>query len=292
MRLTFDTNINRSLNYQICISNITDMRTNAIAWNTCVPIGYETATNPIVYQDIWSYHEWGFEPEGGDWKAVDYFEDPMRWIEEQGLFFDSASGTSVASCTSRGWVMSIGYSAYYFRKKFAMPPDLVGIKMNAILGHAVDDGAVFYLNGTELTRYNMPAGPVNYLTPASSPVDDNCRTNTFTDLAFAPTNILAVELHEVTPGTFSDLDAAFDASLSLRYIRYPAFPQPTDVRIFATNHSPMELSVYFTNGFGYAIQSKTNLAEPWREVQPVTNRLITPKSNPSRFFRLEKGHSL
>src|SRR5207249_6621058 len=72
VRLTFDTNINRSLNYQICISNITDVRTNAIAWNSYVPIGFEIATNPIVYQDAWSYHEWGFEPEGGDWKAVDY----------------------------------------------------------------------------------------------------------------------------------------------------------------------------------------------------------------------------
>ena len=292
VRLTFDTNINRSLNYQICISNITDVRTNAIAWNSYVPIGFEIATNPIVYQDAWSYHEWGFEPEGGDWKAVDYFEDPTRWIQTAAGFSTSRLDPTRVPCTSQNWVMSVGYCAYYFRKKFVMPANLVGVKMNATLGHVVDDGAVFYLNGTELVRYNMPAGPVSQCTRASSSVDAACRENTFADLMFQRTNVLVVELHEFNPGTFNDLDAAFDASLTLRYIRYPAFPQPTDVRIFATNQSATELSVYFTNGFGYAIQSKTNLTEPWREVQPITNRFITPTSNPQRFFRLEKGHSL
>ena len=35
----------------------------------------------------------------------------------------------------------------------------------------LDDGAVFYLNGQEVYRHNMPAGPVTHDTPAASEVD-------------------------------------------------------------------------------------------------------------------------
>ena len=34
----------------------------------------------------------------------------------------------------------------------------------------VDDGAVFYLNGVEAYRHNMPAGPIGFLTPAQTEV--------------------------------------------------------------------------------------------------------------------------
>ena len=34
-----------------------------------------------------------------------------------------------------------------------------------------DDGAVVYLNGYEVARYNMPTGTISYTTPASSAID-------------------------------------------------------------------------------------------------------------------------
>ena len=79
-----------------------------------------------------------------------------------------------------------------------------------------DDGAVVYLNGVEVFRSNMPAGPINYLTPAASVV------GTVDEVTFYPqpvdpsllvngTNVLAVEIHQ-SGGTSSDI--IFDLELS------------------------------------------------------------------------------
>jgi hypothetical protein len=54
----------------------------------------------------------------------------------------------------------------YFRKTFTYPGDPT--RTNLRLSHLVADGAVFYLNGSELIRTNMPGGAVTHTTPASS----------------------------------------------------------------------------------------------------------------------------
>ena len=86
-------------------------------------------------------------------------------------------------------------------------------------GHACavmrDDGAIAYLNGVEIFRNNMPAGPVNYLTGASGAVGGNDEatffsTNVNPTLLVEGTNVLAVEIHQ-SGATSSDL--SFDASL-------------------------------------------------------------------------------
>jgi hypothetical protein len=171
---------------------------------------------------------------------------------------------------------------------------LAATNIVATLGHVVNDGAVFYLNGTELMRVNMPAGPITYATMASAGNANVCNTGQFPVAhLLSRTNVLAVEVHQAGNPVTTDFVAAFDASFSLQYLRYPTLAQPNtnNVRIRTTNHSPTHVSVYFTNGFGYTLESKTNLTDPaWQEVQPATNRLITPKTNPRKFYRLHKVH--
>ena len=59
------------------------------------------------------------------------------------------------------------YITYYFRTHFTFTNSLAGVTL--IFSNYIDDGAVFYLNGAEIYRQNMPAGPVDYLSSASSP---------------------------------------------------------------------------------------------------------------------------
>jgi hypothetical protein len=83
-----------------------------------------------------------------------------------------------------------------------------------VLNLVRDDGAVVYLNGRELVRDNLPAGPISSQTLASSAVGVD--ENQFHRYDLSPSslvtgrNVLAVEVHQANPAS-SDL--SFDAQL-------------------------------------------------------------------------------
>ncbi len=117
--------------------------------------------------------------------------------------------------------MSAAAPTYYLRKSFTF----LGNPAETILymTHTIADGAVFYLNGTELTRTNMPAGAVTHTTLASSPLTPP----SYFTLPSLPstalvtgTNVLAVSLHKA-PGSAG---AYFDASLQA--LETPVPPAP------------------------------------------------------------------
>ena len=70
----------------------------------------------------------------------------------------------------------------------------------------IDDGAVLWLNGVEILRSNLPAGPIAADTLALAPAAD---PNLFVDLpgdALVPgANVLAVEVHQATTDPTEDL---------------------------------------------------------------------------------------
>ncbi len=104
-----------------------------------------------------------------------------------------------------------GATTYYFRKSFNYPGDPAGVTLS--LNAAVDDGAVFYLNGVEVRRINMPSGDVGHGTLAASAVDRPTLTG---PVVFPATslvhgrNVLAVEVHQASVG---DPDMVFGAAL-------------------------------------------------------------------------------
>lgn len=80
-----------------------------------------------------------------------------------------------------------------------------------------DDGAVVYLNGTEVLRSNMPTGAIGPSTPASSTVAGTAESTYYTfalpaSLLDEGTNVLAVEVHQESTGSS---DVSFDAQLDL-----------------------------------------------------------------------------
>jgi hypothetical protein len=122
-------------------------------------------------------------------------------------------GDPVATTVDFG-ISTAKYVTTYLRHSFnlASARNVVSLVVSLMR----DDGAIVYLNGTEIFRSNMPEGAVDYLTPASNVVGGGDET-TFFDQTVDPAllrdgqNVIAVELHQQN-GTSTDL--SFDLQLS------------------------------------------------------------------------------
>ncbi|HZO86570.1 MAG TPA: immunoglobulin domain-containing protein, partial [Verrucomicrobiae bacterium] len=291
VRLTLSTNLDRGKTYELCLSNVTDLLTNYIALNSCVPISFEVITNSFPFGSYWWLYDWVDAPPL-DWNQPEYIEDPRLWYQAPGMFYNALAGPINPPCTPQGTLLTIGPSAYYFRKHFTVPSQIIGAPATAILGRVLDDGAIFYLNGTEIMRTNMPAGPVNHGTRALLAGNPNiCLTNQVAITHLLRTNnVLAVEVHQFSS---PDYDAAFDSSLSISYLQTPVLtnrPPPSDVFLRYSNHSAAQLRLFWTNGMGYALEYVNALGDQWRELQPPSTNLLVNKDGPARFYRLNKRH--
>ena len=122
------------------------------------------------------------------------------------------SGTAVAVLPTTTSV-PLGPITYHFRTKFTLDADPAAtiLKLRPLL----DDGAVFYLNGVEVSRVNMPGGPVNASTPAGANVENIALGDAFgvpADALIRGDNVLAVEVHQAADGMN---DMVFGAELSM-----------------------------------------------------------------------------
>jgi hypothetical protein len=160
----------------------------------------------------------------------------------------------------------------------------------------VDDGAVFYLNGVEIARYNMPAGPVSETTRAATIIATPlCFTNvtwTVTNLA-SGSNCLAVGVFQAANAT--DADVAFCFELDARYPVTPALALEPAPALTATLLGADQLRLSWA-GHGYALESATNLNlgtasypfGPWQPVPNMSNPYTIGLDEMQRFFRLKK----
>jgi hypothetical protein len=108
--------------------------------------------------------------------------------------------------------LATGRTNYYFRTRFSLngAPKLAELGLYAV----VADGAVFYLNGTEVLRLNMPAGLISASTLAvtNSPKPAYIGPFVLPNSALVTgTNVLAVELHR----SAANDGVLFGADLSL-----------------------------------------------------------------------------
>jgi hypothetical protein len=164
-------------------------------------------------------------------------------------------------------------------------PD-VRIYSNALLRVLRDDGAVVYLNGTEIFRSNMPNGAIAASTPANTAVagsdeDRFFSTNVPVHLLMTGTNTLAVEIHQSEP-TSSDLSFDLELVGALDRPLLEIEPKPAQVTV----------SWPFPSS-GYRVELASSLTPlPWTPISAsvtLTNgrkTLTIPSTGASRFFRL------
>jgi hypothetical protein len=178
---------------------------SAQAWNgstqTLVPTG-----------SSWKYWDQGSLP-ATDWHSPGYQDSSWPSGAAQ-LGYGDGDETTVVSF---GTNSNNKHATTWFRRTFTVsePSAFSQLTLNLIR----DDGAVIYINGTEVARTNMPAGAITSLSTALSAIGGTSETTpvTFTipaNLLVAGNNVIAVSMHQHgTAGTINSTDLSFDLSL-------------------------------------------------------------------------------
>ncbi len=111
---------------------------------------------------------------------------------------------------------------FYFELDFEVPDTVNLSTADLKLQHLIDDGAVFYLNGVEVSRFNMPDGEVTAETFARATIDNASKSEMVGIPAAAlrlGANRLSVEVHQ---DTAVSADVVFGAELVLGWQSAPA----------------------------------------------------------------------
>lgn len=177
-----------------------------------------------------------FIQEGADWKYLDDGSDQgTAWYAAD--FNDDiwASGPAELGFgdDDEATVLQSGFMTYYFRHKFTVadPSVLTGVVLRILR----DDGAVIYLNGTEVVRSNMPDGEIDYQTRASSVVNKE-KEKVFHEYPLEASsfvtgeNIIAIEIHQ-RKITSSDISLNLSLQEGTSIGDQFGFPQPGDIRL-------------------------------------------------------------
>lgn len=161
----------------------------------------------VAAGSTWRYLDTGAAP-GAQWRSVGF--DDTTWAQgpAQLGYGDGDEATVVAEGRPR-------HVTHYFRHRF----EVVNAGAYATIDLALvrDDGAIVYLNGVELVRDKMPAGPVDRFTLASEFAagrDEGVfhRFSVPADALRNGTNVVAVEVHKADVGS---RDMSFDLALTL-----------------------------------------------------------------------------
>ena len=202
----------------------------------------------VDFGDDWAYHD-GNQDLGNGWQALGF--DDAGWDVGSGLLgFENATLPEPGIQTP---LNDANQLTYYFRKEFSFQGDrdLAALNLDAI----VDDGAVFYLNGTEIARLGVGSGTVGFDTTSSRTVTDAALEEKVASpsgsLLKVGTNVLAAEAHQ-TSATSSDL--VFGARLSLQVEASPSVVinevlPASDSRGFIEFYNPHGQSIELTHHY-------------------------------------------
>jgi hypothetical protein len=172
---------------------ITAFDTNGNATSSA-PVTVGVAADPnLLSADAtwrWFYAEGG---PGAGWQAAGF--DDAAWASGRGeLGYGDSDERTVISTSPTPRPLTA-----YFRTTIEVADPAAFTSVVASLVR--DDGAVVYVNGVEVGRDNMPAGQIDFSTPASTIISDRKAertpvTITIPASAFTPgTNVIAVEVH-------------------------------------------------------------------------------------------------
>ncbi|MBN9689793.1 MAG: lamin tail domain-containing protein [Verrucomicrobia bacterium] len=225
--------------------------------NWSASASYNGPRDLVAFTQSWRYYQSG--PLDVAWRSESF--NDASWPTGNGLLYVESAELPAP----KGTPLNIGQSTYYFRTAFVIPAVPSGAQL--ILNTILDDGAVFYLNGQEVFRQNIPADVVvDFNTPADL-VSDATITGPFTLPATAlrsGVNVLAVEVHQNNVGSS---DIVFGASLRLEGGNVVPFTpgEPNNVVL----ELPEFPSVYLTeivplNQTG--ITNSNGQREPWLEL--------------------------
>jgi hypothetical protein len=163
----------------------------------------DAAYDGLVHQGTtWRYWSTGSN-QGTQWVQPGYSDTNWSTGDAQLGYGDSDEATVISP---------LGVT-HYFRKTFSVTNS--GAISSLTLRLLADDGAVVYINGTEVRRQNLPSGAITYQTLASSDVNGQAEQTwqeapLASSLVHDGTNTIAVEVHN---SSTTDPDLSFDLEL-------------------------------------------------------------------------------
>jgi hypothetical protein len=160
----------------------------------------------------WKYFDGSAIP-AANWYAADYSDASWK------------AGYAPLGYTSAGIVTTIGYggvatnkyTAAYFRKTVNVTN--LNEKTNFTVAGFVDDGAAVYVNGTEVGRFNLPAGALGFGTVAVTYNNgENFSFSVPRTLLKEGDNVIAVEVHQ---NSVISSDLTFNLQLTCDLVSTP-----------------------------------------------------------------------
>jgi hypothetical protein len=153
----------------------------------------------LDFDSIWRYNlDAGAAGLPSNWATIAHPVDGASWTQGPGLL--GSERGSLAEPIQTDLTLSLKIP-YYFETEFTYTGAEVILEME--IEHFTDDGAVFYLNGVELDRFNMADGAILPTTNASISVS-NASLQTLTIPSpniLNGTNRLSVEVHQINAGS-------------------------------------------------------------------------------------------
>ncbi len=166
-------------------------------------IPVECTVSPVDKNVTWKYNDSGSNL-GTGWTATAY--NDLSWASGDAFL-------GFGNCNEETTLTDHGGETYYFRKVYNITDvsDVDYLMMDLVL----DDGAVVYVNGNEINRYNMPSGAITYTTTASNS-NDTLESELYSlqipaAYLVTGTNVVAVEVHQFNG---SDGDLTFHADFT------------------------------------------------------------------------------
>ncbi len=220
----------------------------------------------IAFGDTWRYNAADANLAAG-WAAT---EHPVGggWLSGTGPIGVETAALSVPLVTTIA-PYAPATVAYYFEKEFTITAQQIATATSIEITHLIDDGAVFYLNGTEIpsSRFNMAGGAFTPETVAAPSVGDAGLNPLVISTAglVAGTNRLSVEVHQ---SSTNSSDIVFGLKMDARVQLTPGSPgQPLrnsdNQWLELTNRSaaPVVLTGWdFQDGINFAFPAGTTLA--------------------------------
>ncbi len=203
-------------------------------------VGWQASADTVLIkkEDFWKYDDSGSDP-GPEWKNADFSDQSWKSGQAEFGYGEQDEKTVIAGLDNPQ-----DHVTSYFRHPFSCQntQNVRGLTLDL----KCDDGAVIYLNGQEVHRYNLPNGAIDFKTHASIAVygpdeSDFHAIDIGKELLTEGENLLAVEVHQ---STLLSSDASFDLGLTIHKVEEGHYLS-TSKELVIEPQSTIEISALF-----------------------------------------------
>lgn len=189
----------------------------------------------------WSYYANG-ALDGTPWYSTNY--DTNAWnIGASPIGYRGTNSPNMADLASI--VSGLGCTTFYARNAFSLN-NTPSANDTYTVNLRIDDGAVVYVNGTEIGRYQMPTGTISYSTSSSTYAAANPETTSMAipySLLHKGTNVIAIETHNYG---ISSSDLYMNAQVTASIVNQAGNIYSTESEINLPSGSNIALTASFT----------------------------------------------